>query len=66
MLKHDMVKYWYVKSREDGHESGDDSPEQELVVPNINGTFCEVLRALGLHFKERTPHIDHLPGQEKG
>lgn len=66
MLKDNVVDDWDIKNREDGNKSSHDSPEQELVALYIVHPLGEVLLRLRLHAEERTAHVYHLLGKEKG
>jgi len=66
MFEHLVVDDWDVKNREDGDETGHDTPEQELVTPNIVEPLGEVLLRARLHAEKGAAHVHHLPGQEQG
>ena len=42
MLEDDVVDDWDVEGREDGDESGDNGPEEELVAPDIVHPLGEI------------------------
>lgn len=66
MLEYFVVNYRDVEGWKYCDKTSDDGPKQELVTPNVEHPLRKVLFTLWLHPEERAPHIDHLPGKEKG
>ena len=54
-----------IQGREDGNKASDNSPEQELIAPNIRHPLSKVPLAVRLHAEEAPTHVDHFPSQEK-
>jgi hypothetical protein len=54
-----------IQDREDGKKTSYDSPEQELVAPNIRHPLGKVPLTVRLHAKEAPTHVNHFPSQEK-
>lgn len=54
-----------VQGGEDGDETRNDGPEEELVPPDVDHPLGKVALAAGLHAEETAAHVDHFPGQEQ-
>ena len=52
VLEDNSIQCGNVKNREDGDESSNDSPEQELIPPNIVDPLREISLGAGLHAEE--------------
>lgn len=66
MLEDNRVDDRDVDEGEHGDEASDNSPEEELVAPDVNHPLSEVLLGLGLHAEEGAAQVDHFPGEEEG
>lgn len=65
VFEHNCVEPRDVDDREHGNETRNNSPEQELIAPDVNHPLRKVTLALGLHAEEGSAHIDHFPGEEE-
>lgn len=65
VLEDSMVNNRDVKDWENSNETKHDTPEQELVPPDVEHPLCEVFLAPRLHAEETAAHVYHLPGKEE-
>ncbi len=64
MLKDAVVDDGDINDGEGKYEASHNTPEQELVVPNIVHPLGEVTLRMGLHPEEAASQVHHLPGEE--
>lgn len=66
MLEDNRVDHRDVDEGEHGDEASHNSPEEELVAPDVNHPLSKILLGLGLHAEEGAAQVDHFPGEEEG